>query len=169
MKGLHRRVLDKNPDEFYFHMIRSRMEDGEHIDTPKEEECTPEQLKLMQTQDLKYISHKRLVESRKIDKLQSQLHLIDAEKSNNHVFFVDTKEEGKTTQSIPSQNDFKYVCLFAAKNLDVAERLQTHPSLLSRKSNRPKLEDLKKMDLSKMLTNETAEVKNACFLMLGIF
>jgi U3 small nucleolar RNA-associated protein 11 len=59
--------------------------------------------------------------------------------------------------------------LFAAKNLDVAERLQTHPSLLSRKSNRPKLEDLKKMDLSKMLTNETAEVKNACFLMLGIF
>ncbi|XP_046462997.1 probable U3 small nucleolar RNA-associated protein 11 [Daphnia pulex] len=137
LKGLHRRVLDKNPDEFYFHMIRSRMEDGEHIDTPKEEECTPEQLKLMQTQDLKYISHKRLVESRKIDKLQSQLHLIDAEKSNNHVFFVDTKEE--------------------AKNLDVAERLQTHPSLLSRKSNRPKLEDLKKMDLSKMLTNETAE------------
>jgi Utp11 protein len=96
LKGLHRRVLNKNPDEFYFHMIRSRMEDGEHIDTPKEEECTPEQLKLMQTQDLKYIAHKRLVESRKIDKLQSQLHLIDAEKPNNHVFFVDTKEEGST-------------------------------------------------------------------------
>jgi U3 small nucleolar RNA-associated protein 11 len=170
LKGLHRRVLDKNPDEFYFHMIRSRMEDGEHIDTPKEEECTPEQLKLMQTQDLKYISHKRLVESRKIDKLQSQLHLIDAEKSNNHVFFVDTKEEGKTTQSIQIKTIlYACVCLVAAKNLDVAERLQTHPSLLSRKSNRPKLEDLKKMDLSKMLTNETAEVKNACFLMLGIF
>ena len=76
------------------------MEDGEHVEAPKEEECTPEQLKLMQTQDLKYISHKRLVEYKKIDKLQSQLHLIDAEKSNNHVFFVDTKEEGMTPTHI---------------------------------------------------------------------
>ena len=92
---LHKRALNRNPDEFYFHMVRSRMQDGEHVDTPKEEECTPEQLKLMQSQDLKYISHKRLVESRKIDKLQAQLHLVDAEKPNNHVFFVDTKEEGK--------------------------------------------------------------------------
>lgn len=95
LKGLHKRALNKNPDEFYFHMIRSRMEEGEHVETPKEEECTPEQLKLMQTQDLKYIAHKRLVESKKIDKLQAQLHLIDAEKPNNHVFFVDTKEEGR--------------------------------------------------------------------------
>lgn len=94
LKGLHKRALDRNPDEFYFHMIRSRMEEGEHVEKPKEEECTPEQLKLMQTQDLKYISHKRLVESKKIDKLQAQLHLVDAEKPNNHCFFVDTKEEG---------------------------------------------------------------------------
>lgn len=91
---LQKRALDRNPDEFYFHMVRSRMQDGEHVETPKEEECTPEQVLLMQTQDLKYISHKRLVESRKIDKLQSQLHLIDAEKSNKHTFFVDTKDEG---------------------------------------------------------------------------
>ncbi len=62
-----------------------------------------------------------------------------------------------------------YVCVslvVTAKNLDVAERLQTHPSLLSRKSNRPKLEDLKKMDLSKMLTDETAEVKMLFFPLL---
>lgn len=95
LKSLHKRALNRNPDEFYFHMVRSRMKNGEHIDTPKEEECTPEQLQLMQTQDLKYISHKRLVESKKIEKLQAQLHLVDAEKPNNHVFFVDTKSEGK--------------------------------------------------------------------------
>lgn len=94
LKVLHKRALNKNPDEFYFHMIRSRVEDGEHVETPKEEEITPEQLKLMQTQDLKYIAHKRLVESKKIDKLQSQLHLIDAEKNNKHTFFVDTADEG---------------------------------------------------------------------------
>lgn len=94
LKVLHKRALNRNPDEFYFHMIRSRVEDGEHIETPKEEEITPEQLKLMQTQDLKYIAHKRLVESKKIDKLQSQLHLVDVEKNNKHVFFVDTPNEG---------------------------------------------------------------------------
>lgn len=45
-----------------------------------------------------------------------------------------------------------------AKNFDVAERLQTHPSLISRTFNRPKLEDLKKMDLAKILDEKTAEV-----------
>ena len=77
-------------------MINSKVVDGQHIEKPKEDECTPEQLKLMQTQDLKYISHKRLVETRKIEKLQAGLHFLDAEKSNKHVFFVDSKEEGKT-------------------------------------------------------------------------
>ena len=134
MKSLQKRAIDKNPDEFYFHMIRSRTEDGVHIDTPKEEECTPEQLKLMQTQDLKYISHKRLVESRKIDKLQSQLHLIDADKPNNHVFFVETKDEGKVhtfsqvgmtsylfvrflqLKILMSPRDFKRTHLFSPEN-----------------------------------------------------
>ena len=94
LKLLRKRALNRNPDEFYHHMVRSRMEDGEHVEAPKEEECTPEQLRLMQTQDFKYISHKRLVESRKIAKLQASLHLVDADKGNNHVFFVDTVEEG---------------------------------------------------------------------------
>lgn len=137
LKLLHKRALNRNPDEFYFHMVRSRVEDGEHVETPKEEEITPEQLKLMQTQDLKYIAHKRLVESKKIDKLQSQLHLIDEEKNNKHTFFVDTTDE--------------------ARHLDVAERLQTHPSLLSRTSNRMKLQDLKKLDLKKKVDDQAFE------------
>ena len=59
--------------------------------------------------NLKYISHKRLVESRKIDKLQAQLHLVDAEKPNNHVFFVDTKEEGKHLLNTVCLLHFKYL------------------------------------------------------------
>lgn len=130
LKLLHKRALNRNPDEFYFHMVRSGMKDGEHIEKPKEDECTPEQLKLMQTQDLKYIAHKRHVEAKKIEKLQSELHLIDVEKSNTHTFFVDSKED--------------------AKNFDVANRLETHPSLLNRTHNRPRLEDLKNMNLTQL-------------------
>ena len=47
---------------------------------------------------------------------------------------------------------------FAAKTFDVAKRLQTHSSLLSRNFNRPKLDDLKKMDLSQMLDEKNGEV-----------
>lgn len=45
-----------------------------------------------------------------------------------------------------------------AKNLNVAERLQTHPSLINRTSNRIKVEDLKKLDLTKQFNDETLEV-----------
>merc|ERR1712071_331344 len=107
LKLLHKRALNRNPDEFYFHMVRSRMEDGDHVEKPKEEECTPEQLKLMQTQDLKYIAHKRNVEAKKIEKLQSELHLIDTEKSNTHTFFVDSKDMNltKLASSIAEDGD----------------------------------------------------------------
>lgn len=59
---------------------------------------------------------------------QSQLHMTDVADStpNTHIFFVDEGEE---------------------KNFDLAKRLDTHPSLINRKSNRPRLSDLDKITL----------------------
>ncbi|KAG6447823.1 probable U3 small nucleolar RNA-associated protein 11 [Manduca sexta] len=128
LKLLRKRTLDKNPDEFYFHMINSRVKDGVHHELEKEDEHSSEQVKLMQTQDIKYINMKRTIESRTINRLQAQLHMTDVADStpNTHTFFVDEWEE---------------------KELDVAKRLDTHPALLGRKSNRPKLSDLDKITL----------------------
>lgn len=72
---------------------------------------------------------KRTVESNKIKRLQSHLHLTDISDRtrNKHVFFVENEEE--------------------ARNFNLADRLQTHPALLSRKSNRMKLKDLQEMKL----------------------
>ncbi|XP_068627901.1 probable U3 small nucleolar RNA-associated protein 11 [Battus philenor] len=140
LKLLRKRTLDKNPDEFYFHMINSRVKDGQHHELEEEDEHTVEQLKLMQTQDIKYINMKRTQESRRIEKLQAQLHMTDVANStpNTHIFFVDEGEE---------------------KDFDLAKRLDTHPSLLNRKTNRPRLSDLNKLKLPNMDEQVAEEAK----------
>ncbi|KAL0123832.1 hypothetical protein PUN28_005990 [Cardiocondyla obscurior] len=135
IKLLRKRALNKNPDEFHFHMINSKMINGVHREKDKEDQHTPEQIKLMETQDLKYVSYKRNIEAKKIDKLQSQLHMIDAanETQNQHILFLDDTE---------------------MKNFDLAKKLNTHPALLSRRTNRPTLSVIKTMKLPE-LDNKT--------------
>lgn len=60
-------------------------------------------------------------------RLQSQLHMIDVANKveNKHTFFVDSDQELET--------------------FNLAEKLNTHPSLLGRRTNRPKIADLKKI------------------------
>lgn len=96
----------------------------------------------MQTQDIKYVIAKRTIEANKIKRLQSELHMIDMANSvpNQHTFFVDTAKE--------------------ARNFDVAKRLDTHPLLLDRKTNRTKLSDLDKLKLPNVSEKELKRLKN---------
>ncbi|KAG5672218.1 hypothetical protein PVAND_002360 [Polypedilum vanderplanki] len=92
LKLLRKKALNKNPDEFYHHMINSKIKDDEHYEKDKDEELTPELKKLMETQDKKYIIMKRTIEKRKIQRLQEQLHLIDDPKrlkKSKHIKFDD--------------------------------------------------------------------------------
>lgn len=73
---------------------------------------------------------KKKIEANKIQKMQSELHMIDATNKikNTHTFFTDSGEKDS--------------------NVDLAERLDTHPSMLDRRTNRPKLSDLSKMPIA---------------------
>lgn len=83
----------------------------------------------MQTQDIKYITMKKTIEANKIRRMQSELHMIDEANNvkNTHTFFT---EDGEVDT-----------------NVDLAERLDTHPALVNRRTNRPRLKDLSKLSL----------------------
>ncbi|KAL1456320.1 hypothetical protein WDU94_001060 [Cyamophila willieti] len=130
LKILKKKALEKNVDEFHTHMINSKLVDGEHFDINKpENEDSEEQKLLMDTQDVKYIASRRTIEKRKIDKIKSQNHMIDAANQieNTHVFFVDDEAE--------------------AKKFDLVKRLDTLPELLPRRTNRMKVEAIKELNL----------------------
>lgn len=124
--ALQKKALEKNPDEFYFKMISSKLQDGVHVAKKGKEgeEMTEEQKKLMRTQDIKYVEMKRVSEAKKIERLKGELHLLDAEnkQKNKHTFFVDSKKE--------------------VQSFDLAQHLNTAPELVDRVYNRPTLETL---------------------------
>ena len=130
LKHLRKKALNKNPDEFYHHMINAKVVEGAHKDLVskkvKRSQNQHQQIKLLQTQDHKYVSNKRMSEQRKIEKLRATLHLLDDidKPKNTHTIFVDTDQE--------------------KRQLDLAKHFDTAPELLLRSSNRPRMDALTK-------------------------
>ena len=94
LKLLREKARNKNPDEFYYKMINTKMRNGVHVVAGKKTH-TNEQLKIMKSQDLNYARMKRIAEKKKVERLQCSLHLVGEQdtQSNSHTFFVDTKDE----------------------------------------------------------------------------
>lgn len=89
---LRKKADDRNPDEFYFRMHNSKVQNGAHMDISRTD-LDHETINLLKTQDLGYIIHKKAVDEKKVEKLKENIHLIGDVHPRHHIVFVDDKRQ----------------------------------------------------------------------------
>ena len=95
IKKLSEKARQRNPDEFYHKMVNATIKDGEHHTIAKGGKETQKKRKIEEDQDIALVGLKRAVEKNRADKLQSNLHLIDFPRQNQHIYFVTDPKEAK--------------------------------------------------------------------------
>ena len=118
LKNLRKKAAERNPDEFYYHMYKSKVKDGKHKEI-QDGSIDTDIVKLMKTQDMGYINHKKSIDDNKIRKIKNSLHLIGDKKPRKHKIFVESSKELKT--------------------FDPVKHFETAPELIDRTYNRIKL------------------------------
>ncbi|XP_073039591.1 probable U3 small nucleolar RNA-associated protein 11, partial [Primulina eburnea] len=89
----------RNPDEFYFKMIKTKTVGRVHKPESQANKYNNEELMLMKTQDIGYILQKLQTEKRfyfrvsEIERLNGMLHSLDNQSSSKHVYFSGNREE----------------------------------------------------------------------------
>jgi U3 small nucleolar RNA-associated protein 11 len=123
IRNLKLKAEQRNPDEFYFKMHKSEMKDGKHqSEVVERNRCLDHStVQLLKTQDMGYLTHKKSVDDRKIERMKSGLHMIGAVLPRHKVF----------CESEQQVQDF-----------DAAAHFNTLPELLHRAYNRPRMSDL---------------------------
>jgi len=129
IKTLREKAEYRNPDEFYFAMQKSGTKDGVHLaNQDQSDKYTTDQLKLLKTQDIKYVQLKSQMDAKKLEKLRASLHYIGEQPQNKHVVFVGDKprekpraeitaaEVPKERRLIESERKRAYIRLHAREN-----------------------------------------------------
>ncbi|XP_027068494.1 probable U3 small nucleolar RNA-associated protein 11 isoform X1 [Coffea arabica] len=91
LQKLKEKAAFRNPDEFYFKMVKARTVGGVHRPESEANKYTPEELLLMKTQDMGYIMQKIQSEKKKIEKLAAILHSLDNQSSKGHVYYAEDR------------------------------------------------------------------------------
>lgn len=145
LKNLRVKAANRNPDEFYFKMIKSKTVGGVHTRTRRGKRRTQTQMVNMKTQDMMYYVAARQTEKKKIERLQSSLHLLGSSgrSANTHTVFVDTFDQALT---------------FRPENY-----FNTLPELVDRRFNRPTLEQLQSEELftTPVVAGQTAAIASS--------
>lgn len=101
IKKLSVKAQLRNPDEFYFKMKNARFQDGTHkiVRSGNQEKGR----KQAEQADINLVQMNRVVESKKAEKLQNNLHMIDLPKENTHIKFVSSLDEIRSSTAAVSE------------------------------------------------------------------
>ena len=91
IKKLSRKAAEKNADEFYFAMTRTVA--GEKLG-PEGADATHAEIAGLKMQDLRYVHMRKVMDDKKVEKLQSSLHGTAAATSRNEHTYFDDGEAG---------------------------------------------------------------------------
>ncbi|EMR11186.1 hypothetical protein PNEG_00779 [Pneumocystis murina B123] len=92
LKRLREKAAEKNPDEFYFGMMKEKTKDGIVIVDRGNPVLTEETVRLLKTQDAGYIRMMLNIENKKVKKLEQYVYTNNQETTNcnaKHYCFVD--------------------------------------------------------------------------------
>eukprot|EP00746_Dinoflagellata_sp_MGD_P164616 gnl/MRDRNA2_/MRDRNA2_93337_c0_seq1.p1 gnl/MRDRNA2_/MRDRNA2_93337_c0~~gnl/MRDRNA2_/MRDRNA2_93337_c0_seq1.p1 ORF type:complete len:251 (+),score=67.00 gnl/MRDRNA2_/MRDRNA2_93337_c0_seq1:113-865(+) len=130
IRKLHEKAYFKNPDEFAHAMINKKIVDG-RMRNKDPKALTNEEEKLLESQDQKYIGMRRQIDVKAAAKKASNLHFLGSAKPESHTIFLDDDDlDGGKLEDV-----------------DAAKVLDTHPDLVASTANRPRLSQLKTMQL----------------------
>ncbi|XP_068661173.1 probable U3 small nucleolar RNA-associated protein 11 [Aristolochia californica] len=141
LRKLKEKVAFRNPDEFYFRMIKTKVVDGVHRPESEAKQYTHEELMLMKTQDIGYLLQKIQSEKKKVERLRSTLHTLDNQPVNKHVYFAEDREEAKEVQRRSTERRK----LPASEDLSDQLKRKTSASYRELEARKKRLNDLEKL------------------------
>uniref|UniRef100_A0A7S0UPS3 U3 small nucleolar RNA-associated protein 11 n=1 Tax=Polytomella parva TaxID=51329 RepID=A0A7S0UPS3_9CHLO len=144
IRALKRKAEERNEDEFYHAMEKARTKDGVHDGRlTQANKYTQEELRLMRTQDVKYLSLKATIDDKKAERMRESLHFIGTPAQNSHTVFVDDEKE--------------------VQQFDAATYFDTPEQLLDRSFNRPRTSQIASMTINAPRTRELNRLKYASY------
>ena len=141
---LRRKAQERNPDEFYFAMEKARTKNGVHVaPTAEANKYTQDELRLMKTQDVGYLTMKSQSERKKLERMRDGLHMLKTAGPGRAVRGVDGYEAGA---SGGSQHEKQHTIFVDSddevETFDPAQHFDTPAELLGRSFNRPRTSQL---------------------------
>ncbi len=164
---MREKIANKNPDEFYFGMHSSRVDNnfssgnnkrsgGRHVKTDEARQKELEEkglgvdaVRIMKDQDLAYVRMQRVMDGKKIERLQSSLHYLEGRRSNTNDDNDDDGEDIPHGGAAIMGKKRKHTVFVdggqdAVNKFDVAQHFDTLPELVGRSFNRPRVKELER-------------------------
>ena len=151
LKSMRNKVANRNPDEFYFGMHKSQVDGmsgnntGRHRKTDAartEAGLDFDTVRVMKDQDLAYVRMKRMMDAKKIERLQSSLHYLEEDDEDDADVVGKKKKKSTAISNRRKHTVFIEGGQEEAERFDVAQHFETHPDLVSRAFNRTRITTL---------------------------